>query len=208
MDLLVSAIVVTGEGFTPQLLGAQTLHEVFAVEPTQIVTSPPIAVLDYPDGYQVVVQEQRFNVSRKGSLASPDERLQVAARKLLSLWPLVNPKAIGINFDFGDVFGAQLSQDDVVRRLAPRERIEAVFGGKALIGSKHSFIFMSDETRITIQVTTDSVIAERPGFTLTFNAHHTAASNAERLDVEAVVNSQAQWHNRAVEWGEALVYGE
>lgn len=201
MENLLSAIVVTGEGFTPHLLSAQTLREVFGVEPVQVVVSRPLTVLDYPNDYQVVVQETRIDVKRQRPQPGADQLIQTAIKELLSLWPLVHPKAIGINFDFGDVFNEQLGQADLISRLTSRETIEEALGGRTLIGSKHSFMFMFEMVKVTAQVTTDAVVAERPGFTLAFNAHHAPVS-----DVDAAVESQGHWYERAVEWGERLTH--
>lgn len=199
MELLQASIIVKGQGFTPQLINATTLQDVFSEPPSQELTLPPLAVFEYPSGYQLLVQEDRIDLKRLRSPQGVDLVMQSAIQRLVSFWPLVQPTAIGMNFQMAAAYEGELTQESMLDRLTPRNQLEETFGEK-LIGSKHSFVFRHDPAKVTVGVTTDAVIAERAGFVINFNAHHEPVP-----DVQQVVESQAEWYDRIKVWAEELV---
>ncbi len=121
--------------------------------------------------------------------------------ELLRLWPLIRPSAVGVNFALGDAYGEGLTPEILTSRMTPREDIEAIFGTK-LLGSKHSFVFRAEPAKLMVQVTTDAMVAERPGFIIDCNANHQPVT-----DVEQIVRSQGAWYEKISQWSEALIYG-
>ena len=117
MNLLLSSIVVKAKGLTPQLVASSHLEEVFTTQPNQSIATPVLAVLDYPDGYQVSVQEDRIDVTHQRPNVN-DAVAQDAVLHLLSLWPLAQPTAIGLNFQYGGTYDeSELTQADLARRF-------------------------------------------------------------------------------------------
>lgn len=199
MELLQTTVVVTGEGFAPQLVGATTLQDVFPSTPSQVVSTPVLAILEYPDGYQVVVLGERLDVKHLRSAEGVDAPMQAAVLQLMSLWPLVQPKAVGVNFQIGAAYDDDLTQEDLLTRLAPRHNLEETFGN-VLVGSVHSYVFREDDVRVTIKVTLDAMIAERAGYMVDINAHYEPVA-----DLQQAVESQAEWYDRAMILAEGLI---
>lgn len=198
MELLQASFVVTGQGFSPQVVTATTLEKFLPGPPDQAITTPPLTAISFQNGYQVIVQENKIDVKRAGPPEGADATMQAVVQLLLSFWPMVKPTAIGINFVMGGAYDSELTQDKMLERLTPKRRIEAAFGQK-LIGSRHSFVFRFDPAKVTANVTTDALIAERAGFTVDFNVHHETPG-----DVQQVVESQAAWYDRVRSWAEEL----
>ncbi len=200
MEILLSSIVVQGRGFTPQLINAPILENIIPGHAEQAISAPPLSILDYPDGYQVMVQENRFDIKRQRPPEGADNAMQEAVLHLLGLWPLVKPEAIGVNFQMGGAYEEEsVTQAGLLARFVPTAKLEEIVGDP-LIGTKHSFSFKSEAGKVTIELITDALIAERPGFTLDFNVHHQPVP-----DTEAVVRSQGEWHKRVMGWSERLI---
>ena len=199
MELLQTTIVVTGQGFTPQLLGATTLQDVFPNAPSQVVSTPVLAVLEYPDGYQVFLLGERLDVKHISPAEGVDATMQAAVLQLMSFWPLIQPNAVGINFQMGAAYDDDLTQEGLLDRLTPRQNLEETFGNE-LVGSKHSYVFREGDVKVTIKVTSDAMIAERAGYVVDINAHHQPVA-----DLQQAVGSQTEWYGRARSWAEGLI---
>ncbi|HYU20809.1 MAG TPA: hypothetical protein VEQ11_19140 [Chloroflexota bacterium] len=194
--------MITGEGFTPAVLSGKALASVLPTEPVQELVTPVLTVLRYEPGYQVLVQEERVEVSRSRPPSGTDELMQDVARALLQLWPLVEPKAVGINFVLGQVYSQQLSKDRVFKRLMRKERVDLVFGA-SVSDSEHSFKFEEDSATVTAKMVTGAQIAGREALLLSINAHYEPVE-----ELASVLESQTRWHDRAVRWSERLMHGK
>lgn len=201
MELLNSSIVVTAQGFTPQAVSESTFSDLLPSPPKQLIALPPIAVIDFPDGYHVVVEEEKIQIRRDNPETGSDPIMQRAILDMLDLWPLVKPKAIGLNFQFFGPYDENLSQENLIETLTDKSRVEGVLGSP-LLGSRHVYVVDAHGARARVTIVTDSLVRERLGFVTEFNFHYESPGSPS-----TVVEKQSLLTDEAQNWTEGLVHG-
>lgn len=203
MKLLNASIVVKGNGFTPQVVGAKAFADIFSDPPVQVMTTTAITVLTYQDNFQVVVSDEGVEARRSLPPNGEDRTLQRIVARVPQLWPLVEPSAVGINFLLHQGEGDELPSEELANRLVNKGLAEEIFGS-SLVGTTSSFSFIMDGARVTVAAHTGrSVPANMPaGAIWTFNAHYEPVE-----DFGQVLATQGRWYDRLIAWIGRFVNG-
>jgi hypothetical protein len=204
MELGNSSFVIAGSGggFTPQLLGGDALRDEFPDPPVQALTTPVLTVLQYPAGYQILVQPNRLEVRREQPPRGTDEALQNAVRKLRGFWPLIQPSGVGVNFFLGKRYDAQFTEEIVLDHIVQRVYVERALD-HSLKATDLALVFDAEGAQVTLKIATSGLINGSPGAVVDFNAHY-----GEGHNLDAVLESQGAWYERAVEWSRRLIDGD
>jgi hypothetical protein len=201
METVLSSIVLVGQGFTPQVFTPKALQGTFHEEPDIATASATLALVQYPSGYQVLIQPHRIEVKRRRPPAGGDKLMQDAALKLSSLWPLVEPQAVGVNFIFADPTMTADRRRAIRRGLVDEPRVVDVLGSE-LLGASFTFVSELHGAKVSVSVDPEAMEEEREVFGFRLNVHYEPVE-----DVAAAWTSQESWHQRALTWGERFTDG-
>jgi hypothetical protein len=202
MHLLNSSFVVTGSGFTPQIVSEGVLASIFEQPAEQVITTPLLAVADFQGGYHVNIRESRLEVRHDNPADGSDKPLQNAVVQLLKFWPLLRPAAIGINFAMGFPYDDPSQHLKLAASLSNVYRVQEILGAD-ILGTTLVFTAMRDESRIQVKVTTDALVAERVGVVVDCNIHHEKPAS-----IEPIVAQQGDWFAIASTWAKELTHGD
>jgi hypothetical protein len=199
MPLRLASIVVKGNGFTPGAVTAPALQGVFQEDAQLRIVAPPLAVVAFPSGFEVMIQEDRIDVKKPSPDAQSYPRMQRSVRELLALWPLVEVGQLGINFELAENYeNVPGSRDRLTERFMRPEDARALFGVE-LSGAVHALTFGLDDARVTVKISTDALLGERAAYSVDLNAHYDRVAN-----LDEVLATQEVWLGRVTEWTERL----
>ena len=199
MDIGRTSLVAIGEGFTPQNFGSRHLAAMFPGEPTSTVVSPVFTQLQYDGGYEILVLGDRLEIK----LTAPEQQsaegsLAECFKACLLLWPLVEIRALGINFLLIEPYSEVVTPNSVRERFLNLEAIEGPILGHE-ISSRHVFTFPVDDMVVNATVA-DAEIPHGMAISVDFNLHFEPPG-----DVAARINNRPALFERCNDWGERLV---
>ena len=192
MEIIQTSIVFLGDGFTPQLVRGKALVTAFGAEPTNSIATPVLGNAEFASGLSLTVQPDRLDVREKRP-KSFTPQLRDVAMKCLGFWPLVDPKAVGVNLVVGESFTDGFDRARAFDYV-DQSRIESIIG-TTVADQRHTFTFRAHGARATIQLYEGPVPGKEAGLVLDLNAHYEPP-----VGIRAVLDSGPKWLERVQEW--------
>lgn len=193
MPILHSSIVAKGQRFSPPAVASPAFLSIFDQEPLNSIATPMVALVDFPGGLHIVIQEDRVDVKKDLPASEFDGQMSHLMRSILALFPFITPSAIGVNFIMGEPY-SELGDTPVLPKLLNVALTERVFEHEPE-GAVVSLTFPAHGAAVTAKITTDALLNERPGLTLDINAHHTPVE-----DIDRILASVHDWRLRCIGW--------
>lgn len=200
MELLISSVVLLGEGFTPQVFTSRALREVIDEEPDVETVSAAATVLRYPSQYEILVQPKRVEVKHGRPSDGEDRIMQTVIKRIVALWPLAELRATGLNFVLAGSASAEQRQA-VFHRFAKSDEVTRVVGDR-IVGASLTFTTESRGARVSITVDTEAQAGDQAVLGLRVNVHYDPVG-----DVVEVLRSQGDWYRKSCKWAEGFFHG-
>ncbi|MGE5595756.1 MAG: hypothetical protein ACM3S1_06925 [Hyphomicrobiales bacterium] len=203
MKTTLISLVVLGKGFTPQVFGEKRLGSLFPDEPRNKIITGALALLSYPGGYEILVQEERIEVKLSSPASGSDQKLQKAISHLLGLWPLVEPRGLGLNFQLARVSGPERELERAAaERLLKLPELNAL-AGRQVQPAEFAFGFTEEGARVNCRLLFNGTVERQPAMVFDFNVHYDEPAN-----LVARVKDQQKWFERVRELAARIGNGD
>lgn len=211
MKLHSVSVVIVSEGNNPRLLNPDFLSRNGIVpqnwEPQDTLVLPPIARVQYKNGIEVTLEEQKLTIRSNDPEASDPEKIDWAAElprialSIMTTLPHVAYLSVGLNFDIRIPIDADRSKSSLLPDAMIKDGPWLEFGDdRNVTGVKMAYRFTDTALNLVIDKVSvsdeDGPKEDQIRYDLNF---HRDLKSAEKDDREAFINLLPKRHDQANE---------